>query len=767
MSRHAHWWRAVRHRYLAASSANRDNGFTLIELLIVLVILPLIIGGIATAVIAELDNTSQSDPQGTYVRLADSHDTQITSAYFVRDVQSASAVSTNTSTSLCPTGGSAQLLGLSWKVGATPVSVSYATSASAPFTLVRRYCQGSNPEVDSIISHQVFPKSLSSITLTNSSGTCAAGVSSCAINSGTSYVSITVNCTDGGVTCANSGPIPVVPATTGGVGISSVHISVLDNLVTRYQYGITGVPRLANSVGTGQPPSVPPNPPLISNGPIQAGNCNILSNGWAVSNATNGTALNVGPTGSLDASDFYSAGGSESGSGYYPTPVINGGPIPSPYLYLSEATPPAAPPPPGPPVGASYTVIPETAHNWDPSTLPQPLAPAIYWVQDGLDVSGNKGVDASNGVLFYVTGGSVTLGGKGNIGLSPLSPNWEQTTNGSPAPLPEVVLWISQYDKTPNPPALTLGGNGGAVTVNGAIYAPTAAATINGGGSSGGISTQALDVGTISACNGGGSVPFNLSVGSQLTSGTFDRPTTGTDSTIALGTSETATVTVTGAGHLAPTGTVSVSVCGPEPAPPTGCGQVPAPSGQPAPVLVPGASALPLTPNTTTGTATATSPAFTPTLPGWYCFMASYPGNVSYDPSSDTSPNGCFDVAGPPTVAITSPAKLSCYSANPNPGCVPGTWPNSISGIAADVGGPGIQSVAVTIQDPKGNYWNGTSFSSATAFPLPASSTDGWATWSIGFPAAFTTKGSYTITATATDNSNVTSLPATVAFTWK
>lgn len=763
-SRKLHRFQSTRQRPDPVSEAQGDDGFTLIELLIVLVILPLIIGGVAAAVIAELNNTSQSDARGTYVRLADSHDTQITSAYFVRDVQSASSVSTNTSTSLCPTDGSqTQVLGLSWKDGSIPVAVSYGTSTSAPFTLIRRYCQGSNPEVDSTIAHQVFPRSLPSVTLTNSGGVCAAGVSSCATETGTNYVSVTVNCTDGSVTCADPGPIKVVH-TPGHVGVSSVHMSVLDNLVTRYQYGLTGVPRLANSANTGQPPSAPPSPPFISNGPIQAGNCNILSNGLAVSNATSGTALSVGPTGSLNATGFYSAGGTTSGSGYYPTPVDYGDvPIPSPYQYLSEAAPPAVPPPPGPPVGAGYTVIPETQLNWDPSTLPQPLAPAIYWVQNGLNVSGNKGVEASNGVLFYVTGGSVTLAGKGNIDLSPLSPNWEQTTNGSPAPSPEVVLWISQYDKTPNPPGLTLGGNGGAVTINGAVYAPTAALTLHGGGSSGGISTQALDVGSISSCDGGGDVPFDLTVGSHLSSGTFDQPTA---PTITLTMNDTASVTVTGVGHLAPTGTASVSVCGPEPAPPTGCGQVPPPIGQPSPVLVD--ANVSLTPNNTTGTATGTSLPFTPLTPGWYCFTASYPGNVSYQSSSDTSPDGCFDVAGPPTIVLSAPVNGGCYTAGPDPTCLPGLWLDpSITGSAADAGGPGISQVTVTIQNAKGDYWNGTKFAPST-FQLPAATADGWATWSLSFPSAdFPKTGSYTVTASATDSNNVASAPAIAIFTWK
>jgi prepilin-type N-terminal cleavage/methylation domain-containing protein len=68
-----------------------DDGFTLIELLVVLVILPLIIGGIAEALIVTLENDS-----GTSNRISDSANAQTASEYFVRDVQSATFVTTST-----------------------------------------------------------------------------------------------------------------------------------------------------------------------------------------------------------------------------------------------------------------------------------------------------------------------------------------------------------------------------------------------------------------------------------------------------------------------------------------------------------------------------------------------------------------------------------------------------------------------------------------------------------------------------------------------
>ena len=67
-----------------------EGGFTLIELVIVLTVIPIVIAGLAAAII-----TSFKDQAGIYNRLSDSHDAQITSSYFVPDVESASFVNTN------------------------------------------------------------------------------------------------------------------------------------------------------------------------------------------------------------------------------------------------------------------------------------------------------------------------------------------------------------------------------------------------------------------------------------------------------------------------------------------------------------------------------------------------------------------------------------------------------------------------------------------------------------------------------------------------
>jgi hypothetical protein len=100
------------------STVCRDEaGLTLVELIIVIIILPILVGGIAVALIGILQNESN-----TFSSTSDSGDAQITSANFIRDVQSASLLTTGTpmfpdgscrNGSYPPT-GSTPLVGLQW-----------------------------------------------------------------------------------------------------------------------------------------------------------------------------------------------------------------------------------------------------------------------------------------------------------------------------------------------------------------------------------------------------------------------------------------------------------------------------------------------------------------------------------------------------------------------------------------------------------------------------------------------------------------------------
>jgi prepilin-type N-terminal cleavage/methylation domain-containing protein len=100
--------RATRRRVEGTDEA----GFTLIELLVTVVILPLVIGGIATALLAVFGLQNQ-----TQNRIGDSNDAQVGSANFNKDVQSAEYLTTASFTSAPGCGGGSQqtqLLGLEW-----------------------------------------------------------------------------------------------------------------------------------------------------------------------------------------------------------------------------------------------------------------------------------------------------------------------------------------------------------------------------------------------------------------------------------------------------------------------------------------------------------------------------------------------------------------------------------------------------------------------------------------------------------------------------
>ena len=118
------------------------------------------------------------------------------------------------------------------------------------------------------------------------------------------------------------------------------------------------------------------------------------------------------------------------------------------------------------------------------------------------------------------------------------------------------------------------------------------------------------------------------------------------------GTPVTDTATVTGTGVSTPptpTGTVTFTICGPNATPTSttncssaGSGTLSA-TGQPA------------------GSATAQSSPQAPTMPGQYCFHASWPGDSNYTQAltETNSANECFSVAPLPTTTATKPGNGS------------------------------------------------------------------------------------------------------------
>lgn len=116
-----------------------DDGFTLVELLIVMVVVPIIIGGLAVGLLSvfSLQNSVAS-------RLSNTEDSAVVAANYRNDIESAAVITTE-STSSPQCGSGDQLLGLQWDLNSTTgnyeTGVSYIETVNgSTFSLVRQYC---------------------------------------------------------------------------------------------------------------------------------------------------------------------------------------------------------------------------------------------------------------------------------------------------------------------------------------------------------------------------------------------------------------------------------------------------------------------------------------------------------------------------------------------------------------------------------------------------------------------------------------------------
>jgi prepilin-type N-terminal cleavage/methylation domain-containing protein len=134
---------------LRRRSAHGEKGFTLIELLIVTSVMPIIVGAITAGLLTVI--SLQSSVSG---RLGDSGNAQVVQSTFIKDVQSATFITTDaTSTPQCGSSSDTQLLGLQW--GNSGISDSPSTVVSydivpitngsvTTYSLVREYCTFGN-----------------------------------------------------------------------------------------------------------------------------------------------------------------------------------------------------------------------------------------------------------------------------------------------------------------------------------------------------------------------------------------------------------------------------------------------------------------------------------------------------------------------------------------------------------------------------------------------------------------------------------------------
>ncbi len=175
-----------------------------------------------------------------------------------------------------------------------------------------------------------------------------------------------------------------------------------------------------------------------------------------------------------------------------------------------------------------------------------------------------------------------------------------------------------------------------------------------GGSASGGNGCGGGGGGSSFVGAGGTNSSFNSSVAGTLGGGQitltflYDTQTTSQPSSavVSANTPVSDTITVNGNHMDDPTGAMSFRICGPL----TGAVGCAAGTGNAV-----GTSVALTANNDTNHTASATSStSVSETTPGYYCFSASYPGDVNYNPSADTGSDGCFIVRGPSTTGGTA-----------------------------------------------------------------------------------------------------------------
>jgi hypothetical protein len=212
-----------------------EGGFTLVELVVVLVVLPIVLGGIAAALIAVFSLQAQ-----TTNRLTSSNDALFGAANFNKDVQSASQVTTQ-STPGCGASSQTQLLGLQWGfnqalnhgLGGYETVVSYVTApfASNKTRLIRQICisgASTTPTTQSTVSYDYGATLGAPVTINPASDqTAAAG--------GWTYTQGSIN--------------PLLPPITGiTINVTEPASGVQGG--NPYSYQLTGLPGQSTQAGS-------------------------------------------------------------------------------------------------------------------------------------------------------------------------------------------------------------------------------------------------------------------------------------------------------------------------------------------------------------------------------------------------------------------------------------------------------------------------------------------------------------------------------------
>jgi hypothetical protein len=495
--------------------------------MIVILIIPFIMGAVAVAMITSLKVTTSNDPSGAVERLAESHDAQITSALFVRDVQSSVALSTLSTPACGPTMGSPapkQVLELAWNRATSGASagqyqdvVAYVqTTLGGNAALVRYFCgnlSSTTPTSTVVVSHK--------------------------LGSGASPITLTLTCSqydpDTGCT-TDAGSSTSAP-------ISSLDVTLVEADVTEqsgFPYVLKASPRQVLGSTNSLVGSAPP---LLLLGTYGAqcgpGNEGLSVNGIVAINSGAKNSIDVGNQG-LTAQQVYSQNN-------YPGTPNPGAPVNNFNGTPSYATGPALNDPlsqlpaPSPSAPNTYPYGPHTplTQGNDPADPTHTkLLSGTYILQDGIAPSVDL-VSESGGVFFYVESGPITLQGGPNTNL------WAMTAG----PYAGVLLYmVPQPGMSSGSPILHLQGNPSFTSYNGVVDITDGYAQLGGNAT---ITVLGLIASGLS-CNGTTSGSFGPTITTTTVASSQNPSTSG--ATVSF------TASVTSVAGAPPGGTVTFNI---------------------------------------------------------------------------------------------------------------------------------------------------------------------------------------------------------------
>lgn len=251
-----------------------DSGFTLVELLIVMVIIPLILGAISVALLATFRVQS-----GISDRLTTAGDTQVVSANYFGDIQSATEIYAPTSTGAAvypQCGTTSPILSLQWyQTSGNLTFVSYSVSANgkspsgtAWYKLTRSVCT-------------VSPSTLGSSPTTPDATTILAENVPSDL---TAYISCLPTTTTTTTTASASCPVAVQAAQSGWESTAGMESVTLKSSLwgttssSNYEFLVGAAPRISTSASGSASTKLPNVPPLELLGTGNLNMCNSGSN---------------------------------------------------------------------------------------------------------------------------------------------------------------------------------------------------------------------------------------------------------------------------------------------------------------------------------------------------------------------------------------------------------------------------------------------------------------------------------------------------------